>query len=123
MGKPGWEDKMVFYESQSCGLCGQLAKSRGLTRRAVEAADREGQKEAAAAYQAEAAVREALAGNSAEAKHGLRVRSNRRMARTLPRWQRLRWRGAARRRRQVGWPMIWRNGSLKIRSCSSTTCR
>jgi len=68
MGKPGWEDKMLFYESQTAAYYGQLAKSRGLTKRAVEAAHREDQKEAAAAYEAEAAVREALAGNTAEAK-------------------------------------------------------
>lgn len=68
IGKPGWEDKMFFYESQSAAYVGQLAKARGLTRRAVDSAHREDQKEAAAAYEAEAAVREALAGNSAEAK-------------------------------------------------------
>ena len=68
MGKPGWEDKMLFYESQTSAYAGEFTKARGLTRRAVEAADREGQKEAAEAYQAEAAVREALVGNSAEAK-------------------------------------------------------
>ena len=68
MGKPGWEDKMLFYESQSAAYAGQLTKARGLTRRAVDSAHREGQKESAAAYEAEAAIREALAGNSAEAK-------------------------------------------------------
>src|SRR4029077_3769474 len=43
---------------------GQLAKARVLTRRAVESAQRVDEKEAAAAYEADGAVREALVGNT-----------------------------------------------------------
>ena len=63
MGKPGVEDRMLFYESQSAAYAGQFAKARRLTQRAAESAQSEGQKETAAAYEAEAAVREALVNN------------------------------------------------------------
>jgi hypothetical protein len=68
MEKRAVEDKMLFYESQSAAYAGQFAKARGLTDRAVESASRAGQNESAAAYRAEAAVREALVGHSSEAR-------------------------------------------------------
>ena len=68
MGKPGWEDQILYFESDTAAYSGQLAKARELTRRAVDSARRTGEKQAAAAYQAEAAVREALVGNVARAK-------------------------------------------------------
>jgi eukaryotic-like serine/threonine-protein kinase len=68
MGKPGDEDQMLNYESDTSSYGGQLAKARVLTRRAIESAHKVGEKEAAALYQAEAAVREALVGNTDLAK-------------------------------------------------------
>jgi DNA-binding winged helix-turn-helix (wHTH) protein/tetratricopeptide (TPR) repeat protein len=63
LGKPGWEDLILYYESDTAACAGQFAKSRELTRRAAESAQRADKKETAAAYLAEAAVREALAAN------------------------------------------------------------
>ena len=63
MGKPGDEDQMLNYESDTALYGGQLAKSRALARRAIDSAHALDEKEAAALYQAEAAVREALVGN------------------------------------------------------------
>jgi DNA-binding winged helix-turn-helix (wHTH) protein/tetratricopeptide (TPR) repeat protein len=60
---PGYEDEMLNFESDTALYGGQLAKSRVLTRRAVEAAQKADEKEAAALYVAQAAVREALVGN------------------------------------------------------------
>jgi tetratricopeptide (TPR) repeat protein len=65
MGKPGYEDQMLNYESDTALYGGQLAKARDLARRAIESAQRVDEKEAAAVYEAEAAVREALVGNTA----------------------------------------------------------
>jgi hypothetical protein len=63
MGKPGFEDSMLYTESDTAAYAGQFSKARELTRRASESAQRADEKEAAASYEAEAAVREALVGN------------------------------------------------------------
>ncbi len=68
MGKPGFEDGMLFSESETAAFGGQFAKARDLSRRASESAQRADEKETAAGYLAEAAVREALVGNMNQAK-------------------------------------------------------
>ena len=68
MGKPGDEDQMLNYESDTALYGGQLTKSRTLARRAIDSAHAVDEKEAAALYQAEAAVREAVVGNENFAK-------------------------------------------------------
>jgi eukaryotic-like serine/threonine-protein kinase len=68
MGKPGYEDEVLYNESDTAAFVGQFAKARELTRRATESAQRADEKEASAGYEAEAAVREALVGNMALAK-------------------------------------------------------
>ena len=72
MGKPGDEDQMLNYESDSALYGGQLAKARLLTRRAIESAEKADEGEAAAVYEAEGAVREALARNPDLAKQQAR---------------------------------------------------
>jgi tetratricopeptide (TPR) repeat protein len=62
MGKPGYEDAILGAESDTAAYGGELAKAQELTRRAVDSAQRADQKETAAEYEAEAAVREALVG-------------------------------------------------------------
>ena len=62
-GKTGVEDQMFFLESETAAYKGEFAKSRELTRRASDSAQRIDEKEAAAEYQAHASIREALAGN------------------------------------------------------------
>ncbi len=68
MGKSGWEDAMLDNESDTAAYTGKFAKARELTRRAVDSAQRADEKETAAGYDSEAAVREALVGNLNEAK-------------------------------------------------------
>jgi tetratricopeptide (TPR) repeat protein len=68
MGKPGWEDSMLYLESDVAAYGGEFAKARELTSRAVDSAQHANEKETAAGYKAEAAVREALVGNVALAK-------------------------------------------------------
>ena len=68
MGKPGFEDAMLGAESDTAAYGGQFAKARELTRRASDSAQRADEKETAAGYEAEAAVREALVGNMSHAK-------------------------------------------------------
>src|SRR5438132_12882082 len=68
MGQPGFDDLMLDIESDPAAYGGQFAKARELTRRASDSAQRADKKEAAAGYEAEAAVREALVGNMSQAK-------------------------------------------------------
>jgi eukaryotic-like serine/threonine-protein kinase len=66
--RDGLDDLMFYYESDTEAYGGEFAKARELTARAVDYAVRGGQKETAAEYEAESAVREALAGDSSVAR-------------------------------------------------------
>ena len=63
-GKPGVEDVLQFFAADTAAYSGRLRKARDLSRRAVASAERTEQKETAAGYEAEAALREALFGNA-----------------------------------------------------------
>jgi serine/threonine protein kinase/Flp pilus assembly protein TadD len=67
-GKPGVEDALLGGEADTAAYSGRLAKARELSRRAVTSAERAEEKENAAGNEAEAALREALFGNAAEAR-------------------------------------------------------
>jgi len=68
LGKPGSEDWMLSVEADTEAYFGRLAKARELSGKAVESARRSGEKEPAAVWLANAAIREALFGNSDQAK-------------------------------------------------------
>jgi DNA-binding winged helix-turn-helix (wHTH) protein/Flp pilus assembly protein TadD/predicted Ser/Thr protein kinase len=68
MGKPGYEDQILYFESATAAHGGEFVRSRELTRRAADSAQRANQKEAAARYEAAAAFREALVGTTGLAK-------------------------------------------------------
>jgi len=63
MGTPGYEDRMLYDESDTAAYGGQFVKARELTRRAVESAQRADDKETAALYGTRAGLREILVGN------------------------------------------------------------
>lgn len=65
-GKPGVEDAMLSLEANTRAFFGQLRTARDLSRRAVSSAELLGEKELAARYQVDAALREALFGNAVE---------------------------------------------------------
>lgn len=67
MGRQGLEDQILAYEAETVGYSGQLTQSRALSERAVESAERAGERESAATYRAMSALREALFGNASEA--------------------------------------------------------
>jgi eukaryotic-like serine/threonine-protein kinase len=81
MGKPGWEDQIYEIESDSAAYAGQFSKARELTANAADSAGRANEKDPAAVYKAEAAVREALVGNveiaKAEARAALKLSTSR----------------------------------------------
>jgi tetratricopeptide (TPR) repeat protein/predicted Ser/Thr protein kinase len=68
MGMPGGVDWMLSLESNTESWSGKLGKARELSRQAVESARRSDEKEPAALWQANAAIREALFGNAAAAR-------------------------------------------------------
>jgi eukaryotic-like serine/threonine-protein kinase len=68
LGKEGVEDLLLSYQADTAAFTGQIEKARELSRRAVASAEQAGQKETAAGFQAESAMREALFGNFAEAR-------------------------------------------------------
>jgi eukaryotic-like serine/threonine-protein kinase len=67
-GKPGTEDLLLSFQSDTEAYYGRLAKAREFTRRATDAAVRNNSKETAAMWQVNAALREAEFGNAAVAK-------------------------------------------------------
>jgi serine/threonine protein kinase/Flp pilus assembly protein TadD len=67
-GKRGYEDAILAGEADTAAYSGEFGKARELTQRAANSARRADDKETAAGYNAEAAVREAWIGNMALAK-------------------------------------------------------
>ncbi len=67
-GKPGIEDEFLDLESGTAAYAGQLAKADDFTSQAVSGAELGGEKETAAGFRAEAALREALVGHAAQAR-------------------------------------------------------
>jgi eukaryotic-like serine/threonine-protein kinase len=70
-GKPGSEDLLLSFQSDTEAYYGRLVKARDFSRRAVDAAVRDESKESAALWQVNAALREAEFGNTAAAKQGV----------------------------------------------------
>ena len=70
IAKPGEEDLLLSVQSDTEGFYGRLAKAREYSRRAVDSAKNADSKEAAALWQANAALREAEFGNAALARQG-----------------------------------------------------
>ncbi len=68
-GKPGVEDLLLSYEAATAAFAGQIERARELSRRAIASALRSDKAEAAAGYQSQWAMREALFGNFPEARH------------------------------------------------------
>jgi eukaryotic-like serine/threonine-protein kinase len=67
-GKRGVENGFLAEEASTLAYSGQIAKAREFTRQAVVSAQRAGEKEVAAGYEANAALWEARFGNAAEAR-------------------------------------------------------
>jgi DNA-binding winged helix-turn-helix (wHTH) protein/Flp pilus assembly protein TadD len=68
LGKPGIEDSLLWNEAATAAYFGQLAKARAFYAQAVASAERTEAKEEAAAYEANAALTEALFGYGREAR-------------------------------------------------------
>jgi hypothetical protein len=67
-GRPGTEDFLLSFQSDTEAYYGRLAKARDYSRRAVDSALRADSKESAAMWQVNAALREAEFGNEAAAR-------------------------------------------------------
>jgi tetratricopeptide (TPR) repeat protein/predicted Ser/Thr protein kinase len=67
-GEPGVEDPLLSNEADTAAYFGHLRTAREFSRRASASAERAGEKETAASYEVNAALREALFGNAGEAR-------------------------------------------------------
>jgi eukaryotic-like serine/threonine-protein kinase len=67
-GTPGFEATLLADEAETAAYSGRLRSAREFSRQAVDSAERAGDKEAAGMYSALAALREALFGNTEEAR-------------------------------------------------------
>jgi eukaryotic-like serine/threonine-protein kinase len=67
-GQPGAEDELLSLEADTAAYSGRLREARQFSRRAMNSAELAGGKEAAATYLALSALREALFGNTEEAR-------------------------------------------------------
>jgi tetratricopeptide (TPR) repeat protein len=81
VGKPGTEDVLLAAQADTAAWFGKMRNARDLTRRAVDSAQHNDAKEAAASYQVAAALREVESGNREQARtdaeEALRLASNR----------------------------------------------
>jgi tetratricopeptide (TPR) repeat protein len=68
VGKPGAEDVLLSAEAETAAYFGQIGKAREFSRQAVLSADRIQEKETAASFEADAALRAAVFGNAEEAR-------------------------------------------------------
>ena len=72
-GKPGLENVLLDFEANTTAYSGRLKQARVLSRQAVASAERAQERETAAGYQVEAALREALSGYAVEARRRARA--------------------------------------------------
>jgi eukaryotic-like serine/threonine-protein kinase len=68
VGKPGVEDRLQEMEADTAAYFGHLDNARGFSRRAVDSSEHVEERETAATYSAQSALREALLGNATEAR-------------------------------------------------------
>jgi len=69
MSVPGYVPAVLYRESETATYAGQNSRGRELTRRVIDMLQHSGRKEAAGGIEVQAALREALVGNSLLAKH------------------------------------------------------
>jgi eukaryotic-like serine/threonine-protein kinase len=67
-GQSGIEDKLLALEAENAAYSGRLRDAREFSRRAMDSAERAGEKETAATYYAMSGLREALFGNADDAR-------------------------------------------------------
>jgi serine/threonine protein kinase len=75
-GKPGIEDTLIANEADTAAFYGRLKKAREFSRQAVDSAERADKKEAAATHIAISVLREALFGNTDEARRRAALATN-----------------------------------------------
>ena len=68
VGKPGLEDELLGLEADTAAYYGRLRSAREFSRRAMNSAEKDGEKGTSEAYAAASGLREALFGNAIEAR-------------------------------------------------------
>jgi tetratricopeptide (TPR) repeat protein len=72
-GKPGIGDELLSLEADTAAYFGRLREAREFTRQAMDSAEQEKEKEAAATYSVLSGLREALFGNAEEARRDVNL--------------------------------------------------
>ncbi len=72
-GQPGVEDILLAYEADTAAYSGRLREAEELTHQAMESAERTGEKEIAASFSATSGLRQALFGNTEEARRSAKL--------------------------------------------------
>jgi eukaryotic-like serine/threonine-protein kinase len=67
-GLPGFEGQLIYLEANTAAYSGHLRDTRDLSRRAIDSAERAGQKDTPLIYSATSGLREAWFGNRDEAR-------------------------------------------------------
>jgi hypothetical protein len=82
-GMPGWADQFLALDADTAAYSGRLNDARELSRRAMDFAEREGEKDPPAMYSATSGLREAWFGNPDEARRRVTLALNRSGSRDL----------------------------------------
>jgi len=72
-GQPGVEDILLAYEADTAAYSGRLREAEEFTHQAMESAERTGEKEIAASFSATSGLRQALFGNTEEARRSAKL--------------------------------------------------
>jgi serine/threonine protein kinase/Tfp pilus assembly protein PilF len=82
-GSPGWEDQMLSLEADTAAYSGRLKQARELSHRAMDSAERAGEKDPTPMYYATSGLREAWFGNTDEARNDVLLALKRPASRDL----------------------------------------
>src|SRR5208282_167167 len=106
-GLPGFEDQLLSLAADTAAFSGRLKDARELSRRAMDSAERAGEKEPPATYLATSGLREAWFGNRDEARRRVTLALSRSSSRDLLYFLRLHSRIRGRTPERKPWPAIW----------------
>jgi len=104
-------DRMLFLEGDTAAYSGNLKDRREFSRRAMDSAQRAGEKDALALYSGTSGLREVLFGNPEEARQRATLALKLSTAATCCILLRSRWRIPEMTRRRKRWPTIWARDS------------
>ena len=120
---PRWGHQVLNLEGDTAAYSGHLDDAHRFSRRAMDNAQRAGEKDAPGLYSGISGLREAWFGNPEEARRHATLALKFSTSRDVVFLPRSRWLIPGMTRERKRWPMIWTRGFRKTRLCSSIICR